>query len=564
MAVYDQFVKGVEAYQSGNMNEAERLFRLCIAADPNHAASCLNLGVILLNRQAYAEAEPFLERAVQLKPERISLSALAGLCDATGRPAPAEAYYRRVLALAPGDSATLRRIAELHERYADRPTARASYREAWEAAPSDAAAGIGYARMSLLDDPEEAVRVLERLLESSGGNDQARVRILEELLVHKAWRERVRRNLMPQHAASLADMYFPFCREEFGLYAALCGKLAAEPTGGVTAHVRKLVARICAQDWPAARRDLDALLARPDAPPVWRSITFDPNFFHALARVPQADIAADLPPLLSVAAPDFADRPIAYLACDYTYFTRFAVPMIRSLADTAPGAQLHVHIMDAADGQLGDVAAFCRAQPLTVAISAEQPGIDRKGSQAARAYYHAVRFIRYDQHLATYDRPLWLMDVDALFNRDPQVLYDTIGAHDVALRVRPGRLEPWNQFNACIVGARPTGAARTYIRMIAAYIAHHHRQDTLIWGIDQIAMYAVFTHLQLAQSAPSLAFLDDRAIDYMYLDDGVVWCNSGRNKFAHLKRWPDGSLMIDDPDRMRYLTRFDRYCRNDG
>lgn len=563
MAVYDQFVKGVEAYQSGDMNEAERLFRLCVAADPDHAASFLNLGVILLNRQAYADAEPFLERAVELKPEKMSLSALAGLLDATGRPASAEGLYRRVLELAPGDAATLRRIAELHERYANRPIARASYRKAWEAAPSDITAGIGYARTSLLDDPEEAVRTLERLLGNARNNDQTRVRILEELLVHKEWCERVRRGLRPQHATSFSDMYFPFCQEEFALYAALSEKIARENPGDVTASVRKLVARICAQDWPAARQDLGSLLARQDAPPVWRAITFDAGFYDALARMPDGDIVADLPPLLSVTAPIFADGPIAYLACDHAYFKRFAMPMVRSLADKAPGAQLHIHIMDATDDQLGDAATFCHALPLTVAISAEQPGVNRSGSHTARAYYHAIRFIRYYQHLTLYDRPLWLMDVDALFNRDPHVLYDMIGANDVAFRVRPGRLEPWNQFNACIVGARPTAAAKTYVRMIAAYVAHYHRQKALVWGIDQIAMYGAFIHLRLEQRPPALAFLDDRAIDYMYLDDGIVWCNSGRNKFAHLQRQQDGSPMIDDPDRTRYMTLFDRYSLNE-
>jgi tetratricopeptide (TPR) repeat protein len=244
MAVHDQFVKGVEAYQAGNVNEAERFFRLCVAADPDHAASFLNLGVILLNRRAYAEAEPLLERAVQLKPERMSLSALAGLLDATGQPALAEANYRRVLELVPNDPATLRRIAELHERHASRSMARASYRKAWEAAPSDITAGIGYARMSLLDDPEESVQALERLLESSPTNDQTRVRVLEELLVHKEWRERVRRNLMPQHATSLAEMYFPFCKHELALYTALAEKIAADLPNDVTAHVRRLVTRI--------------------------------------------------------------------------------------------------------------------------------------------------------------------------------------------------------------------------------------------------------------------------------------------------------------------------------
>jgi len=72
-------------------------------------------------------------------------------------------------------------------------------------------------------------------------------------------------------------------------------------------------------------------------------------------------------------------------------------------------------------------------------------------------------------------------------------------------------------------------------------------------------MYGVHEYLRDEGRAPSLAFLDTRAIDYDYLDDGIVWCNSGKNKFNHLKRNADGTLIVDDPDRAKYLLLFDKY-----
>jgi hypothetical protein len=83
----------------------------------------------------------------------------------------------------------------------------------------------------------------------------------------------------------------------------------------------------------------------------------------------------------------------------------------------------------------------------------------------------------------------------------------------------------------------------------------------LRWGIDQLAMYGVFEYLRDHDRAPRLAFLNDRALDYDYRDDGIVWCNSGKNKFSHLNRNPDGSLVVDDPDRAKYIQLFDRYTR---
>src|SRR5581483_7209710 len=105
----------------------------------------------------------------------------------------------------------------------------------------------------------------------------------------------------------------------------------------------------------------------------------------------------------------------------------------------------------ATDAQIQAAVQFKQEVPsLRVAISAEQPWIQNQGKAAARAYYHAIRFIRFYQHSRAYRGPLWLMDVDALFNRDPSSMYSRLEGADIAIRVRPGRLEPWNQFNACV------------------------------------------------------------------------------------------------------------------
>jgi hypothetical protein len=275
-----------------------------------------------------------------------------------------------------------------------------------------------------------------------------------------------------------------------------------------------------------------------------------------------ADILAKLPPLLDVMPAVFNDDPVIYLSCNYSYFVSFAMPMISSLADKGPGAQLHMHIMDAADEQLRQATAFFRGLPsLTIALSAERPDVENQGLHVARAYYHAVRFIRYYQHLVRYKRTLWLMDVDALIHRDPRELYCMLGDKDAAMRARAGRFEPWNQFNACVVAATPSAVSILYFRLIAAYIAHFHQKNGLRWGIDQFAMYGVFEYLRDGGRAPTLSLLNDRAIDYAYLEDGIIWCNSGKNKFAHMKRNPDGSLVIDDPDRAKYIQLFDKYWR---
>jgi hypothetical protein len=110
-----------------------------------------------------------------------------------------------------------------------------------------------------------------------------------------------------------------------------------------------------------------------------------------------------------------------------------------------------------------------------------------------------------------------------------------------------------------VVGARPGGKSERYVRLIAAYVAHFLRQGTLYWGIDQLAMYGAFAYLRAQGAAPALALLDDHAVDYTYYDDGIVWCNSGKNKFTQFQS-TEGRPDIEDVDRAKYIDLFKAYA----
>jgi hypothetical protein len=123
-------------------------------------------------------------------------------------------------------------------------------------------------------------------------------------------------------------------------------------------------------------------------------------------------------------------------------------------------------------------------------------------------------------------------------------------------------MEPWNQFNACVVGAGTTPASYEYFRLIAAYLAYFFQRKSLRWGIDQLAMYGVFADMQDLGRAPALALLGAREVDYDYRDDGFVWCNSGAGKFQHLQRISKpGSLPLADFTENRFVGVFEKYWR---
>lgn len=160
-------------------------------------------------------------------------------------------------------------------------------------------------------------------------------------------------------------------------------------------------------------------------------------------------------------------------------------------------------------------------------------------------YYHAVRFIRFYRILKQATHPVWLMDVDALFHRIPQGLFDSLGDKDCAFRIRPGRTEPWNQFSAGIVGARPT--ALPYFKAIAQYLTF--TKGKWFWGIDQLAMYLAWVALK---DKSSVSFLDNRVFNLSCDDEGIVWILGGKDKFDMLA----GKEFDPTTPQGRYAAKF--------
>jgi len=549
------------AAKAGKFDEAVHWFRHCLEQMPDFPNAALNLGILLSKKKQHAEAIQYLNQAVTLNSNVDSVSALANAHRVSGSLKEAIRYYQDIIKSVPGHVPTLIELGEIYEQIGNRRAARDYYRQATEAAPKDVTIATKYAIASWADDPAETAAVLDRHLARDDIDASSRAKIIMGLIIYKEFYERIKRGLMPYHATSLDELFFTYAAKEFEEFFKYSVEEAEKNPADFGPQVRKFLSLFCSRRRIEAQKCIAPFQSRFSGQ-IWDAVTFDPAFYKKLELFTEQDIVKTLPPLTSVIDVDFSDAPIAYLSCNFLYFEGFGAPMLRSLAAVAPGAQAHVHIMDATEKQLEGATHFCRSLPgIKVALSVEQPGVDKMGMQAARSYYHAIRFIRFYQHLEAYRKTLWLMDVDALFNQDPKVMYEKLGNSEAAMRIRAGRLEPWNQFNACIVAGTAAPESLEYFRLIAAYTAHFHQTTGLRWGIDQLAMYGVFEYLRDEGREPSLTFLDDRAIDYDYKDDGVVWCNSGKNKFLQLQRKPDGTLAVDDPDRAAYIKLFDKYYK---
>lgn len=552
------FQDGNAAGARGDFSSAETCFRKLLALEPAHARASHLLANILLQANRRAEAESVLVNAAARGALPESLRLLGEIFETSGRDKPAAQCYRALLKLEPNDYVSLMKLGGLSNKLGDNAAEIDCYERAMSARPNDVDATFRFSDAAWRKDPERVVRALDALLASCGDNVERRIAVLGFSFQRKEWWERIRRGEMPYHCARIDELFFNYAIEDAKEFARLSAILMEAHPDNVSVRRNAGNAKFALGD----RHGAEALW-QPETMEgsIWENVRFAPAFYDELRAFTDADIARGLPPVQILAPPQPSDGSL-YLSCNATYFHAFALPMIVSLHKRSPHTPAHIHIMDISDQDAAHALALLKAlDPKKYSLSIERPGF-AKVTMAARGYYHAIRLIRFYDHLRTYGSPLWLMDVDAVINRDLSDLFATLVSHDVAMRIRPGRMEAWNQFNACVIGASTSATSLEYFRLMAAYIAYFYQRDKLRWGIDQLAMYGVYMDVRDRAEAPSLMLLGEREVDYDYRDDGFVWCNSGVVKFKHLQRIANPAANVpEDASRSKFTQVFEEYWK---
>ena len=552
--------EGMAALNAKDFAQAEPLLREAFSQAPLDISAYYCFALLLHRTGRSTEAEQILLPATQRGTQPRVIMLLAEIFEKSNRLPAAAQCYDIILKSMPQDYSVLINAAHVRKKLGESAVATEFYRRAMEAKPNDFAATEKYAEGIWEKDPQRSVEIRENLLAAVGSDLIVRSQVLQSLLSNKEQAERMKRGQMPYHVASIDEILFVHGRAYAEDFEATWTALAKANPASTQAQMALGYARFAVGDRPGADAQFQAV-ADQHKDGVALNIRLAPAFYDELRTYTHDDLVRGLPPLLNVTplCPDPAGT--LYLSCNFYYFRAFTLPMIVSLREHSPKTPVHIHLMDANESEVEFALAFLRSlAPLKFAVSVERPMLQNAAQMEARCYYHAIRFIRLLEHLEAYKSPLWLMDVDALINRDLEGLFAQLNGRDIAVRVRPGRLEPWNQFNACVVGAAPTGSSREYLRLIAGYIAHFYQKSLLRWGIDQLAMYGVFTDMRDHAAAPTLMLLDDHHVDYTYFDDGYVWCNSGAGKFQHLQRVskPDKAAPLEFPDN-RFVVAFERY-----
>lgn len=511
---------------------ADALLRARLAAAPDDVAVLLNLGRVAYHRGALADADRFLNKAALRGAGEPSWLLLGRVFAAQRRDTEALRAYKAVLKGNPDHFEALVAAGELRSRNGDRAGALEHYRRAVAARPDDADAALKYAQTLWDTDPEAAVATTLAALPRAA-DLPTKARALQSALWQVEFIERIRHGQMPYHAPRLEELFFTYAgaylRDFEAAYAAL-----AEASRDPAAQVGLGLARFCRGD----RHGAEALFrAAGAAGGILDAARFSADFHAGLRAMPEADLIHGLAPVTVLRPPVRDSGGVLYLSCDPVYAANFGLPLLCSLRKASPDTPVHLHLIDATAEDTARFTAFLEhLAPLRFALTAENPGLAGLPKQDARIYFHAVRFIRFYEALKLYDCPLWMTDVDAIAHAPLSGLFARLADKDIALRIRPGRLEPQNQFSACAVGAAVTDRARAYLRQVAAYIAYFHRRGELKWQIDQLALYSVFADLNDRNLAPALGLLSDTDIVLDRYDRGTLWMTAGAQKFGMIER----------------------------
>ena len=548
--------EGAAALAIGKIADAERAFNTALETIPNYGPANFNLGLVRLEQGKAVEAEPFVVSPAKAMPSVETYTLLGRCYEKLGRLEEAVKYFRIVLENTPQNDALWAQYANLLQILGRNVDAENALRKCLDLNPTNVKVAIDLGWICWRRHPPDAIALLKKTLSAVQNDERQQVKILGKLVMFEEWEARIKKNRAPYHAASLNDLFYHYAKETFDRFKEITSKLARHNQSDHWAQMTNGLALFASGKHAEAQKNFQ-MVAEATGNAMATAIRFDEQFFSYLSETSEADLLEGLPALEVAQSHEFDDGDILYLSCNATYFDDFAVPLLRSLNAISNKSRVHIHLMDSSPEHTELACEFCQdLRNIDTAISVERPDFQDKDIVAVRSYFHAIRFIRFYQHLKTYDQTLWLMDVDGLFNQPPDGVFSGMGQADVAMRVRPGRLEPWNQLNACMVGVRPSEAGLRYIHLVSAYIAHFYKRDVLPWGIDQLAMYSAFHDLQRREQAPDLFFLDDTVLDYEYRDDGIVWCSSGSTKYTALNR----GQVENDPDATAFDRAFARYA----
>ena len=522
-----------QAFTAGDLLSAETMTRTLLAKEPASVPALHFLGSVLIHQARFDEAAAALTQAAQHAPSPEVLSLLAQAQYRTQAFADSEATLDRLVTEFPAAVAIpqFQQLAKLKSAAGKPEEVRAVFARAKALHPDNFELMVHYAN-TFGDVPERACAELERCIEQVGNARDKISHLIKFIMLYRARQVRAAFGTMASFARSWPETYL--WPDPEGIER-LRQSLMEEIKGGVSARVGAYLDLACVAMWAGNWQGAEQLLAhvRNNTTGTFADcFVLNAEFHAALEARTDAEHFADLAPVQHLVQPQFQTGETIFLGADPHYFRRFILPFLGAMDKAGVAADIQVHLLDGTESVWSDAARdLAKLGALRVGLSAEASDAAAQGPAYARVYYHAVRHIRLYQELARARRPLWMLDADVNFVRDPRPLLSSIAGHDIALRTNPYCFEPGEKIQGGCVGAAPTPGGLAFARRVAVYIAHGKRTGKWTWGIDQLALFLAYTRMCELQHEPNTLFLGPDAVCSLGETSGAFQFPAGIQKY---------------------------------
>jgi predicted O-linked N-acetylglucosamine transferase (SPINDLY family) len=165
-AAAELFKRAVQAFQRGNLDDAERHFRQVLRKEPRHLPSLNILAVVLTTLKKYREAEPLLQTALKINAgSDATLYNYGIVLKALGRPEEALQRFGDALAINPGNADTWNNRGTVFNDLGDYSAAVGDFDRALSINPNDPATHSNRGKsLAELKRYDEALAACDRAL----------------------------------------------------------------------------------------------------------------------------------------------------------------------------------------------------------------------------------------------------------------------------------------------------------------------------------------------------------------------------------------------------------------
>jgi len=216
-----------------------------------------------------------------------------------------------------------------------------------------------------------------------------------------------------------------------------------------------------------------------------------------------------------------ASRTVMF-AADKIYIERYFSDALRSIEETNPSLNVHLHAMLISESEFFSIKSFVKKN-VTLSYEIYNP-MQKTG-------YTTRRFIRLYQLLDKLKGPIICLDIDSKAVGNLQPLFDQLILHDIGLYRRDGEIVINQLIAGGMFGANFTLGAYRFLEFLINYVNRLESTDRLTWFSDQMALLATDKWVNRSYEKVSVMKIPEYAMSWSSCNDQtIVYTLKGEKK----------------------------------